>query len=53
MSVLTILTILFILIIGTFAALILSYVIVPRNFRTYNNYSVRTPKVYKRRSRRR
>jgi hypothetical protein len=47
----TILTILFMLMIGTFAALLLSYIIVPRGFRSYNNYKM--PKTYKRRSRHR
>ena len=46
----TILTILLFLILGTFVALLLSYMIVPRSFRTYNNYRMRTPKVYKPRS---
>jgi len=53
MSFFTILTILLFLILGTFVALLLSYMIVPRGFRTYNTYRVRTPKVYKRRSRHR
>ena len=47
----TILTILLFLILGTFVALLLSYMIVPRSFRTYNNYRIKTLKVYKRRSR--
>ncbi len=51
MSFFTVLTILFILMMGSFVALLLSYVIVPKGFRSYNNY--RMPKTYKRRSRHR
>ena len=51
MDTLTILTILFLLIVGTIIALLISYMIVPQGFRTYN-YQIKVPKVYKRRSRR-
>jgi len=46
-----ILTVAFVSALGAAIALIVISVIVPRGFRNMYNYQIRTPKVYKRRSR--